>query len=167
MTTIGLSGNADVVTASAVTVDDNNDNPITPLNGVEKVNLLDLVSACIACTNTASVAIETIQNEQAKNTRVKEDGSFVTDADYIAQGVIVNAIHSVSPNIRIIGEESAEEMAQHMKSHSESIQKILADKNLNIIQRTNYEVRLRYHKKPIDVCPLASLSSSKSSSSSL
>jgi 3'-phosphoadenosine 5'-phosphosulfate (PAPS) 3'-phosphatase len=122
----------------------------------EKVNLLDLISACIACTNTASVAIQTIQSEHAKNTRVKEDGSFVTDADYIAQGVIIEAIRSISPNIQIMGEESAEEMMIHMSNHNDTLKKISAINNKDILQRTNYEVRFRYHQKPIDICPLAS-----------
>lgn len=76
-----------------------------------KVNLLDLCAAAIACTVTASKCIQEIA--PSKNTRTKADGSFVTDADFVAQGVIVQALHSVCPTLTIVGEESPEEMKQH------------------------------------------------------
>lgn len=125
----------------------------TPNN---KVNLLDLAAACVACTETASMAIQKIAaqssttgNSQAdsKNTRLKEDGSFVTDADFAAQGVIVQAVRSVSEHIRIVGEESAEEMAAHIGQHA-----FLDD---NVLKRTQQEIRLRYHQKQVHPLPLA------------
>jgi 3'(2'), 5'-bisphosphate nucleotidase len=76
-----------------------------------KVNLLDLCAAAIACTVTASKCIQEIA--PAKNTRTKADGSFVTDADFVAQGVIVQALQSICPTLNIVGEESPEEMKQH------------------------------------------------------
>lgn len=118
----------------------------------DTVNLLSLASACVACTNAASVAIRTVQNDQTENTRLKGDGSYVTDADFIAQGVIVDAIRSVSKKIRILGEESEEEMTKHMHQHS--TEENLAD-NSSLLNLTNYELRLRYHKKVVDVYPLA------------
>jgi 3'-phosphoadenosine 5'-phosphosulfate (PAPS) 3'-phosphatase len=111
-----------------------------------KVNLLDLAAACVACTETASKAIETVVD--AKNTRLKPDGSFVTDADFIAQGVIVLAIQSISKNVRILGEESAEEMAAHQSSATPL--------DPHVWKRTADEVRLRYHgTHDVDPLPLA------------
>jgi 3'-phosphoadenosine 5'-phosphosulfate (PAPS) 3'-phosphatase len=134
-----------------------------------KVNLLDLAAACLACTEQASKAIQNIarplpppphpplqqqttdstsstdtQNGKLpttvqKNTRFKEDGSFVTDADFVAQGVIVQAIQSVSKHVRIVGEESAEEMAEHIGKHDPYL-------DPHVLQRTQHEIRWRYHQ---------------------
>jgi len=71
----------------------------------------------------------------------------VTDADFAAQGVIVQAVRSVSEHIRIVGEESAEEMAAHIGQHD-----FLDD---NVLKRTQQEIRLRYHQKQVDTLPLA------------
>jgi 3'(2'), 5'-bisphosphate nucleotidase len=132
-----------------------------------KVNLLDLASACVACAEAASRVIKAIAEPQdqshegddngdppstslQKNTRLKEDGSFVTDADFAAQGIIVKAIRSISPHVRIVGEESAEEMARHSgKYHQYNINDDV------ILQRTQEELRLRYHRKVIHPMPLA------------
>lgn len=119
-----------------------------------RVNLLDLASAAVACTVTASRSIRKISqpvgdSENSKNTRFKEDGSFVTDADFAAQGVIVQAIRSVSKDVRFVGEESEEEMATHIGQHV-----FLED---DILQRTRNEIWLRYHEKDttVDRLPLA------------
>jgi 3'(2'), 5'-bisphosphate nucleotidase len=116
-----------------------------------KVNLLDLASSCIACTEAAGRVIKKIaepnnQSDSQKNTRFKDDGSFVTDADFAAQGIIVQAIQSVSPDVRIVGEESAEEMAAHAGKYGcfES----------SVFERAKQEIRLRYHRKHIDPMPL-------------
>ena len=137
-----------------------------------KVNLLDLASACVACAEAASRVIKAIAEPQDqgdnddhgdpnvdpnnpssllhKNTRLKDDGSFVTDADFAAQGIIVKAIRSISPHVRIVGEESAEEMAMHSGKYLQY--------NINddvILHRTQQELRLRYHRKVIHPMPLA------------
>jgi 3'(2'), 5'-bisphosphate nucleotidase len=116
-----------------------------------KVNLLDLASACVACTEAASKAIQKIaqpdEKDSQKNTRLKEDGSFVTDADFAAQGIIVQAVRSVSEYVRIVGEESAEEMAAHIGKHG-----FLEDA---VLKRTQQEIRLRYHHKQVETLPLA------------
>lgn len=120
------------------------------------VNLLDLASACVACTVTASRSIRQIAQpagdvDDVKNIRLKDDGSFVTDADFAAQGVIVQAIQTICLDLLIVGEESPEEMAQHMGDHA-----VLDDA---IFQRTRRELRLRYHQQQQElataVLPLA------------
>jgi 3'(2'), 5'-bisphosphate nucleotidase len=108
---------------------------------VTTVNLLDLASACVACTVTASRSIRRIAGpvddagDGSKNIRLKDDGSFVTDADFAAQGVIVQAVRTVCAELNIVGEESAEEMAQHMGQYA-----VLDEP---IFQRTRREIRLR------------------------
>jgi len=86
-----------------------------------------------------------------KNTRLKPDGSFVTDADFVAQGVIVQAVRTVSTEIRIVGEESAEEMAAHVGAH--------AFLDEAVLQRTAHELRLRYHSSNSRVLASATPSS--------
>jgi 3'-phosphoadenosine 5'-phosphosulfate (PAPS) 3'-phosphatase len=81
------------------------------------VNLLELASAAVACTVSASrkiTALSSLYKDSNMNARLKSDGSFVTDADFAAQGAIVQAIQRVSQYVRIVGEESAEEMAAHI-----------------------------------------------------
>jgi 3'(2'), 5'-bisphosphate nucleotidase len=117
-----------------------------------KVNLLDLASSCVACAEAAARVIKIIAEpnneiDVQKNTRLKDDGSFVTDADFAAQGIIVQAIRSISPHVRIVGEESAEEMAVHVGKH-DYIEN-------NILKRTQQEIRLRYHRIILDPMPLA------------
>lgn len=127
----------------------------TTASKVTTVNLLDLASACVACTVTASRSIrkiaepvnnivkaggdDEVDNEGSKNIRLKDDGSFVTDADFAAQGVIVQAVRQVCPELNIVGEESAEEMAQHMGQHD-----VLDEP---IFQQTRREIRIRLRQQ--------------------
>lgn len=111
-----------------------------------KVNLLDLCAAAIACTVTASKCIQEIA--PSKNTRTKEDGSFVTDADFVAQGVIVQALHSVCPTLTIVGEESPEEMKQH-----EQRDRCL---DASLWKASRYELQCRYHGTEMPHLPLNS-----------
>lgn len=115
---------------------------ITGMSTTQQVNLLDLAAACVACTVTASRSILQLMGD--KNTRFKADGSFVTDADFRAQGVIVQAIQSVSPHVQIIGEESPEEMAQHIAVSLQSLDTPHAP-NSHILEQTRQEIRLLYH----------------------
>jgi 3'-phosphoadenosine 5'-phosphosulfate (PAPS) 3'-phosphatase len=119
---------------------------------VTTVNLLDLASACVACTVTASRSIRKIAEpvhdnadanvnaDGSKNIRLKDDGSFVTDADFAAQGVIVQAVKSVCSELNIVGEESAEEMAQHMGQHDDALDE-------PIFQQTRREIRIRLRQQ--------------------
>lgn len=123
-----------------------------------KVRMLDLASAAVACTVYASRRIRKIAqpiedgaDDGAKNTRKKEDGSFVTDADFAAQGIIFQSLKAVCPQIRIIGEESPEEMAQHMDVD------FALDEGL--LQRTRSEIRMRYSKTETEAFPLATVAS--------
>ena len=100
------------------------------------VNLLDLAAACVASTVTASRTIAQLEKE--KNTRLKQDGSYVTDADFVAQGVIVQAIHKVCKEIAIVGEESPEEMKQHTLPD-------LSD-NTELLQRARTEINGVYQR---------------------
>jgi 3'-phosphoadenosine 5'-phosphosulfate (PAPS) 3'-phosphatase len=112
-----------------------------------RVNLLDLASAAVACTVTTSRVIR--ERNEDKNTRLKQDGSFVTDADFAAQGVIVQALHTVSDQIRIVGEESAAEMAQH--APSSDVELFQAD----LLPRTRAELRMRYGGETPEHWPLS------------
>jgi 3'-phosphoadenosine 5'-phosphosulfate (PAPS) 3'-phosphatase len=87
------------------------------------VNLLELAAAAVACTVTASrkiTALSSLYKDSNMNARLKSDGSFVTDADFAAQGAIVQAIQRVSQHVRIVGEESAEEMAAHIDDEDDA-----------------------------------------------
>lgn len=95
------------------------------------VNLLELATATLSCTMEASMAIRQMAHKTSTSTaaattpimnrREKQDGSIVTDADGLAQALIVQAVEQVHPHIRIVGEESAEEMKRnhhHIATHS-------------------------------------------------
>lgn len=126
------------------------------------IQLLDLAAACVACTAEATLAMHALLEK--KNTRTKPDGSFVTDADLIAQGIIVQAVQALHPDIDILGEESADEMRQHMQLHRSTSSSGDADedhrtKNVSssslLRTLTQHEIRLRYHKRTIDPMPLS------------
>jgi len=71
--------------------------------------------------------------------RLKADGSVVTDADFAAQSVIVQALQAVSNEIRIVGEESEEEMAtKSITGHEERSQKMFQLAQREIQMRYNY-----------------------------
>lgn len=74
--------------------------------GNQNVNLLELATASLASTILASRPIRTLST----TTRVKTDGSPVTDADGAAQRIICNLLRKVSPKIRIVGEETLQEV---------------------------------------------------------
>lgn len=80
-----------------------------------KVNLLDLASAALASALAASKPIQklsgwTKHDSDRRNTRLKLDGTVVTDADGAAQNIIVQSLRNISNQVRIVGEESRKEM---------------------------------------------------------
>lgn len=121
----------------------------------EMVNLLDVASAALSASIVASdqvtslarqrdaqntmadssnnsVVVEDLPN--AMNIRLKDDGSFVTDADLAAQFIIAQSLHNVSTGIRLVGEESEEEMTQRaITGHEERAHQIflLAQEEIN------------------------------------
>jgi len=89
----------------------------------EKVNLLSLASSALASCVAASRPIrklasmspdETNDEVRKSVSRHKLDGSIVTDADGQAQHIIASALRSLCPNIRIVGEESQQEVDRHI-----------------------------------------------------
>lgn len=80
------------------------------------VNLLDMASSVLASSVSSALSIRafaqpTDESEDNKNTRLKSDGSFVTDADYAAQSIITRSVQRVSQHVRILGEENPEGVA--------------------------------------------------------
>jgi 3'-phosphoadenosine 5'-phosphosulfate (PAPS) 3'-phosphatase len=100
------------------------------------INVLDLAAACVAGTDSASKSIAAAQRAGRNNVRVKLDGSFVTDADFTAQGAIFKAIRSVSADIDILGEESAEEVSAHLAAAPALDESVL--------RRTKLELQMRF-----------------------
>ena len=103
----------------------------------EKVNLLDLAASALAATVAAAVPIRNLSTiDEIKNARLKGDGSVVTDADFCAQGAIMRTMRQVSGDkVRIVGEESEEEMLRHVSGESSECSYKLARE----------EVYMRYH----------------------
>jgi 3'-phosphoadenosine 5'-phosphosulfate (PAPS) 3'-phosphatase len=112
---------------------------------------------------------ETTSDHSIMNVHLKDDGSYVTNADFTAQGIIVQALRQVSGQIRIVGEESPEEMARHIHNNV-----FLSEERLNLLAQE--EMRMRYWGQRRSTSSAASLplaetapdsSSSSLSSSSL
>ena len=110
-----------------------------------------------ANTNNANDETHHQSSSMKKNTRLKDDGSFVTDADFAAQGIIVEAIRAISPHVRIVGEESAEEMALHSSNNSKYHDYYYHPnhKNNEVYRRAQQEIRLRYQRQVVQPMPLA------------
>lgn len=93
------------------------------------VDLLDLAAASLASSVSASMLIRDFCSgsdcsgstdtgaADRRNISIKENGSYVTDADYAAQGIITQSIRRISEQVRIVGEESPEEMAEHIDKY--------------------------------------------------
>lgn len=119
----------------------------TSSSSTSPVSLLDLAAACLASAIVAADQItalaeqdDAVPDADKKNVRLKNDGSFVTDADLAAQQIIVDAIRNVSTTVRIVGEESEEEMqAQAITGHEKRSQKMY--------QLCRREVEMRYHRQ--------------------
>ncbi len=66
-------------------------------------------STSTSTTSSTSTSTSTTTS-QPQSTRTKNDGSIVTDADGESQRIITSYISTISPHIRIVGEESKEEI---------------------------------------------------------
>jgi 3'-phosphoadenosine 5'-phosphosulfate (PAPS) 3'-phosphatase len=113
------------------------------------VDLLDLAAAAVSSTILAAHQIRALAMQRdggeptTMNVRLKEDGSFLTDADLVAQQIIVQALKKISPDIRLVGEESDDEMNNHIiTGHEEE-----ADRIFGLAQE---EIRLRYQDDDLD-----------------
>jgi 3'(2'), 5'-bisphosphate nucleotidase len=105
-------------------------------NSDTQVNLITLASSAIYSVIAASVPIRLLAEEYIpsagdkseatsslmSSARKKEDGTFVTDADSMAQQIIFSALYKVSGLIRIIGEEDDDD---HVYSDNSDIDEVL------------------------------------------
>jgi len=106
-----------------------------------RVNLLDLSACCLSSAIVAADQITALACTAAgnkQNARLKIDGSFVTDADMAAQQIIVNALHEISNEIRIVGEENEEETSRcKITGHEARLE--------SIFRLSREEILIRYH----------------------
>jgi 3'-phosphoadenosine 5'-phosphosulfate (PAPS) 3'-phosphatase len=152
----------------------------------ETINLLTLASTTLAATIIASRIIQkhsqllshknknnnnnntnnnnnnnnnkNNNNNEAPKSRTKNDGTIVTDADGESQRLITSYIKSISPHIRIVGEESNDEIQISTKQYSRntwwgvspgSKRKLMNKEKMNedyICDMVKMEVSLRYNK---------------------
>ena len=120
-----------------------------------KVNLLDLAASALSSTLVAADQITSLISQPEKyNARLKHNGSVVTDVDLAAQGVIVQALRSVSTHVRLVGEEAEEEMVQHssqITGHEERAQEMfrLAQQEILIRYNPNNQTNNNDHPLPL------------------
>ena len=124
------------------------------LPGVSTVDVLSLATSALAAAVAASLPIRQLAEQPAdanggatssntssnggpqeeqlqkngskQNVRTKLDGTVVTDADGAAQRIIVAALRHVSPDVRIVGEESRTEMERsNSKTFEEAARRFL------------------------------------------
>jgi 3'-phosphoadenosine 5'-phosphosulfate (PAPS) 3'-phosphatase len=126
------------------------------------VNLLDLAASCLSSAVVAADQITALcepgLKENAKNVRLKNDGSFVTDADLAAQGIIVQSLRSISTDVRLVGEESEDEMAHQIITGHE-------ERSESIFRLAQQEILIRYNNQNQsndDPLPLAQTATSTS-----
>jgi 3'-phosphoadenosine 5'-phosphosulfate (PAPS) 3'-phosphatase len=128
------------------------------MTSLPAVNLLDLAAAALSATIVAADIIKELSKihsgtqTDGKNVRLKDDGSFVTDADLAAQGIIVHTLRNVSTDVRIVGEESAEDMARHNMTGIEEFDEAM-------FRLAQQEIHIRYNRSN-DPLPLAQTSAS-------
>lgn len=106
----------------------------------DKVNLLDLAASAVAATVAAARPIRDLCgfDGDQKHARLKGDGSVVTDADFSAQGAIMRTMQEISGSVRIVGEESEEEMMGHMSTSH-------AERGEQVYRLAQQEVLMRYY----------------------
>jgi len=88
---------------------------------------------------------------EKKNTRMKSDGTIVTDADGAAQRIIVDALRRVSSEIRIVGEESQEDERRLSDGDNEWPWESDDDASFDeVSEMMNEEIKNRTRNKGID-----------------
>ena len=113
------------------------------------VDLLDLAAAAVSSTILAAYQIRAlaVQRDGGEATkmsvRLKEDGTFLTEADLVAQQIIVQALQKISTEVRLVGEESEDEMvSQVITGHEDEANRLFA--------LAQEEIRLRYQEDDSD-----------------
>jgi 3'-phosphoadenosine 5'-phosphosulfate (PAPS) 3'-phosphatase len=128
------------------------------------VDLLDLAASALASTVLASATIRNMckprvtedGTEDLKNARLKDDGTLVTDADFAAQNIIVQAVQKISTHVRIVGEESpGEESAPPREKAEAAAAAALEDYDSTMFRLAQEEIRLRYSHSENSTMPLA------------
>eukprot|EP00934_Nitzschia_sp_Nitz4_P003285 Nitzschia sp. Nitz4//scaffold64_size103689//60457//61665//NITZ4_004438-RA/size103689-processed-gene-0.103-mRNA-1//-1//CDS//3329556136//3275//frame0 len=110
------------------------------------VNLLDLASAAVGASIVAADKIKALAQQRdalspdapddAMNVQLKDDGSFVTNADLSAQQIIVQSIRKVSTRVRLVGEE--EETFHNIAGFQEKSDQLLPLAKEEVYMRYNY-----------------------------
>ena len=129
------------------------------LPGVSTVDVLSLATSALAAAVAASLPIRQLaeqpvdpnctdassgiiqsnggapdqlqKNGSKQNVRTKLDGTVVTDADGAAQRIIVAALRHVSPDVRIVGEESRTEMERSNSKSFEAAARRFLEMDIN------------------------------------
>ena len=129
------------------------------LPGVSTVDVLSLATSALAAAVAASLPIRQLaeqpddpsgadassnitesnggaqdqlqKNGSKQNVRTKLDGTVVTDADGAAQRIIVAALRHVSPDVRIVGEESRTEMERSNSKTFEAAARRFLEMDIN------------------------------------
>lgn len=101
------------------------------------VDLLDLAAAAVSSSIVAAQHITRLARGELI-IRSKADGTLVTNADLMAQQIIMQSLRRVSDDVRVVGEEAEEEMEQHkVTGHEED--------SLRIFEFAKQELHMRYH----------------------
>jgi len=95
-------------------------------SSAEQVDLLALAASALASSIVASRPIRKLALEGREQfSRKKLDGTIITDADGSSQRIIIGALRDVSKDVRIVGEESLDEMERSV--HRDDDAKVEAD----------------------------------------
>ena len=120
------------------------------------IHLPTLATHCIYSTLLASNTIQAMartipkqhsyndKNTKISQSRIKEDGSIVTDADGAAQRIIYNEIYKFCKEIKITGEESDLEMDQYHSEQRFEEESSSSIENINEFQFIQQELNMHY-----------------------
>ncbi len=112
-----------------------------------KVDLLDLAAAAISSSIVAAQHITRLARGELI-IRSKADGTLVTNADLMAQQIIMQSLRRISESVRIVGEEAEEDMEQHRVTGHEQ-------ESTRIFLLAKEELHLRYHNQDTIHLPLS------------